>query len=473
MGGELGHFLATLRKGNDVSETTILIRGGHVLTMAPRGEIAGGAVAIAGELILDVGTFAELSRKYPAAPVVGDDYGIVIPGLVNAHTHMSEALIPGMAEDLTIWVWATRLLMPVMPHLTQEMARVGAFFRGAELIRSGVTTANDMFCHANPNDFASLGSVDGLEDAGLRGVVAFGAEDIAWGATAPLPVARILEEHHALAERCAASRRIGFRVGIGTLLGQSDALLEASAELARSMKKGIHTHLAEVREEKTAAQIRWGKSTVEHANDIGILAADCVAGHGVWVSPEEIELLAEKKAAILYNPTANMILGSGVCPLAMLSGKGVVLGIGTDGMASNDSHNMIEVLKLGALLQKVHWQNPAVADARQMLKMGTIGGARALRLGNITGSLEPGKRADIVRFDGNSFGAAVVHDPYQQIVYGAGPESVADVWVDGRRLLADGSFVSCDPRSIVPKVRELARALAKAGNLSDLSCLAR
>lgn len=455
-----------------MSKEITLVRGGHVLTMAG-GDITDGAVAIADEKIAAVGPFAELSRAYPEAPVVGDRYGIVIPGLVNAHTHISEALIPGMAEDLSIWVWATRLLMPVMPHLTREMARVGALFRGAEALRSGVTTANDMFCHANPNDFASLGSVDGLEELGLRGVVSFGAEDIAWGATAPLPVARIVEEHHALAERCASTKRIGFRVGVGTLLGQSDALLEVSTGLARTMKKGIHTHLAEVREEKTAAQIRWGKSTVQHADEIGMLEADCIAGHGVWVSPEEMELIARKKASIIYNPTANMILASGVCPLGEFAMHGVTMGIGTDGMASNDSHNMIEVMKLGALLQKVYRQNPEAAHARQVLKMATLDGARVLGMGDITGSLEPGKRADIVRFDGNSFGAAVVHDPYQQIVYGAGPESIADVWVDGRRLLADGAFVSFDPRSLVPKVRELARALARAANLSELSCLAR
>ncbi|HEV2522655.1 MAG TPA: amidohydrolase family protein [Candidatus Acidoferrales bacterium] len=456
-----------------MSTNVTLVRAGHVLTMGPLGDISGGAVAIRDELITDVGPFAELNRKYPGSPVVGDDYGIVIPGLVNAHTHMSEALIPGMAENLTIWIWARRLLMPVIPHLTREMARVGALFRGGEAVRSWVTTVNDMFCHANLAEFASLGSVDGLEEIGLRGVVSFGAEDIAWGASASLPVARIVEEHHALAEHCAGSRRIGFRVGIGTILGQSDALLEVSSDLARSVKKGIHTHLAEVRDEKTAAQIRWGKSTVLHANEIGILGADCIAGHGVWVSPEEIEMIATKKAAIIYNPTANMILGSGVCPLGELAAHGILMGIGTDGMASNDSHNMIEVLKLGSLLQKVHRQSPEAADARLMLKMSTIDGARVLGLGNVTGSLEAGKRADIVRFDGNSFGVAVVHDPYQQIVYGAGPESVADVWVDGRRLLADGQFVSFDLPSNVPKVRELARDLARAGNMSELSCLAR
>ena len=456
-----------------MSKSVTLIRGGHVLTMGPVGDIVDGAVAIEGEMIAAVGAFAELTRKYPDARVIGDEYGIVIPGLVNAHTHLSEALIPGMGEDLTIWVWATRLLMPVMPHLTREMARVGAMFRGAEAIRSGVTTLNDMFCHANPSDCASLGSVDGLEEIGLRGVVAFGAEDVAWGATAPLPVARIVEEHHALAERAAKTKRVGFRVGIGTILGQSDPMLEASSELARSMKKGIHTHLAEVREEKTAAQIRWGKSSVQHADEIGILGADCIAGHGVWVSAEEIQLIAARNAAILYNPTANMILASGVCPLREYVARGVSLAIGTDGMASNDSHNMIEALKIGALLQKVHRQDPEAADARQMLRMSTIEGASVLGLGEITGSLEAGKRADVVRFDGNSFGLAVVHDPYQQIVYGAGPESVADVWVDGVRLLEDGVFVSFDLQSMIPKVRELSRDLAKVANLSDLSCLAR
>lgn len=450
-----------------------LIRAGHVLTMGSAGDILDGGVAIEGERIAAVGPFAEVKSKYPDARVIGDKYGILIPGLINAHTHLSEALIPGMAENLTIWVWATRLLMPVMPHLTREMARVGALFRGAEALRSGVTTLNDMFCHANPNDFASLGSVDGLEELGLRGVVAFGAEDIAWGATAPLPVSRIVEEHHALAERCALTKRIGFRVGVGTVLGQSDALLEHSTRLARSMHKGIHTHLAEVREEKTAAQIRWGKSSVQHAEEIGMLGANCIAGHGVWVSPEEIESIANQEAAIIYNPTANMILGSGVCPVGEFVAHGVSLGIGTDGMASNDSHNMIETLKIGALLQKVHRQDPEAASALLLLRMSTIDGARLLGLNDIVGSLEPGKRADVVRFDGNSFGAAVVHDPYQQIVYGAGPESVADVWVDGCQLLSEGSFVSFDPRTIVPRVRELARALARAADLSDLSCLAR
>lgn len=453
--------------------THTLIRAGHVLTMGPAGWIQDGAVVISGGAVVAVGPFADLKASHPGAEVVGDGHGIIMPGLVNAHTHMSEALIPGMAENLSIWVWGARLLLPIMPHLTREMARVGTLFRGAELIRSGVTTVNDMFCHTNPSEFASLGVVDGLEELGVRGVVCFGAEDMAWKESPALPISRLVEEHQALAERAGAATLIGFRVGVGTVLAQTDALLARSAELARSGGWGIHTHLAEVREEKTEAQLRWGMSTVERAEAVGILASGCVAGHGVWLSRGEMDRLASARAAIVYNPTANMILASGVCPLGELASRGVALAIGTDGMASNDSSNMIEALKLGALLQKVHRMDPEAADARQLLAMATIEGARALGLGSVTGSLEPGKRADIVRLDGNSFGAAIVHDPYQQVVYGSGPECVSDVWVDGRRLLRGGRFSSVDPVTLVPKVRELASALARAGRLSDFSCLAR
>jgi 5-methylthioadenosine/S-adenosylhomocysteine deaminase len=450
-----------------------LVRARHVLTMGPAGDIAEGAVAIRGTEIEGVGTFAALAAAHPDASVVGDGEGILIPGLVNAHTHMSEALIPGMAEHLSIWMWGTRLLMPTMPYLTREMARVGTLFRGAEMLRSGVTTVCDMFCHAHPSEFSSLGVVDGLDELGLRGVVCFGAEDLAWTSATAFPISRILDEHLALAERTAAAGRIGFRVGIGTILGQSDELLVKSADLARARGWGIHTHLAEVREEKTGALLRWNQTTVERAQVAGVLAAGCMAGHGVWLSRPEMELLAGTGAALIYNPTANMILGSGVCPLGQLAALGIPLGLGTDGPASNDSQNLIEVMKLGALLQKVHLQDPAAADARQMLALATLGGARVLGLGAVTGSLEAGKRADLVRFDGNSFGAAVVHDPYQQIVYGAGPESVADVWVDGRRLLQDGVFTGPDPKALVPKVRELAMILAREGKLSEFSCLAR
>ena len=199
-----------------------IVRGRHVLTMGPAGDLEGGAVAFAGGEVLAAGPFEELAARFPDAEVTGDDHGVVLPGLVNGHTHLSEALLPGMGEDLTLFEWIDRIVGPAGRHLTREMARVGAMLKGAELLLSGATCVNDMFCHANLGSMASLGVVDGLEEIGLRGVVAFGAEDS--DEADRHPVADFMAEHEALADRCAASDLVGFRLGVGTVLGQSDQL---------------------------------------------------------------------------------------------------------------------------------------------------------------------------------------------------------------------------------------------------------
>ena len=317
-----------------------VIRGRHVLTMGPAGDLEGGAVAFAGGEILAVGPFEDLAARFPDAEVTGDDHGVVLPGLVNAHTHLSEALLCGMGEDLTLFEWIDRIVGPAGRHLTREMAGVGAMLKGAELLLSGATCVSDMFCHTNMGSLASLGVVDGLEAMGLRGVVAYGPEDTAEADRRPVP--EFLAEHEALADRCAASDLVGFRLGVGTVLGQSDELLAASARAAREHGWAVHTHLAEVREEVVQAGLRWGRTTVERAAEVGLLDVPVLAAHCIWVREADIAALARAGATVVHNPVANMILGSGVCPLATLRGAGIPMGIGTDGAASNDSQNMLE-----------------------------------------------------------------------------------------------------------------------------------
>ena len=260
-------------------DKVVVVRGGHLLTMGPAGDLENGAVAFADGEVLAVGPSAELTARFPDAEVVGDDRGVVLPGLVNAHTHLSEALIPGMGEDLSLLEWLDAIVTPVGRHLTREMATVGAMLKGAELLLSGVTCVNDMFFHTNAGSLASLGAVDGLEAMGLRGLVAFGAED----AADPLPVAAVLAEHQALAERCAASELVGFRLGIGTVLGQSDELLGVSAAEARRNGWAVHTHLAEVKEEVVEARRRWGETTIGRVAEVGLLDVPLLAAHCVWV----------------------------------------------------------------------------------------------------------------------------------------------------------------------------------------------
>jgi cytosine/adenosine deaminase-related metal-dependent hydrolase len=408
--------------------------------MGPAGNLAGGAVAFADGEILAVGPFAEVAGRFPDAEVVGDDHGVVLPGLVNAHTHLSEALLPGMGEDLTLFEWLERIVVPAGRHLTREMARVGSMLKGAELLLSGVTCVNDMFHHTNVGSLASLGAVDGLEAMGLRGVVAFGAED----AVDPHPIGALLDEHLALADRCADAALVGFRMGVGTLLGQSDGLLEASARAARERGWAAHTHLAEVREELVQARIRWRRSAVERAGDAGLLAVPVLAAHCIWVSQAEVAALAAAGVAVAHNPVANMILASGVCPVPTLRAAGIAVGLGTDGPASNDSQNMLEAVKAAALLQKVARLDARALTAGDVLAMATVDGARALGLEDRVGSLQPGRRADLVRLRGDRPGLANVHDPRQQVVYCTSPADVADVWVDGRRRVMDGELVGHD-----------------------------
>ncbi len=448
--------------------TGVLVRGAWVLTMGAAGDIADGAVLLDGDLIIAVGPYPELRARHPEAAVVGDGTGIVTPGLVNAHAHLSEALIPGMGSELTLFEWGSRIVTPVGERLTAEMAEEGTVLKAIELLHSGVTTVNDMFCHSSPGSRASLGVVAGLERAGLRGVVSFGAENGLDGPTdmEPLTVAEILAEHDDLAAAAGASPLVDFRYGIGTVLGQTDELLEAGIDRCRLRGWAVHTHLAEVREEIVAASGRWGRRTVEHAEHIGLFDVAVVGAHVVWVTEADIGRLVEHEVAVAHNPVANMILGSGVCPVPRLRAAGLSVGLGTDGAASNDSQNMLEATKMAALLQKVHHTDPNVISARDALEMATIGGATALGLDDRIGSLEPGKRADVVLF-GGTVELAAIHDPYQQLVYASSPRTVSDVWVEGAQLVADGTLTRLDEREQIERCRPLAVELAVASGLVD------
>jgi cytosine/adenosine deaminase-related metal-dependent hydrolase len=443
----------------------VLVGGAWVLTMGPAGAIRDGAVLIEDGAIVAVGAYVELRRAHPDATVVGDRTGVVIPGLVNTHTHLSEALIPGMGSNLTLFEWGRRVVTPAGSVLTREMARHGTLLKSVELLHSGVTCVNDMFHHYRPGSFASLGVVDGLTESGLRGYAAFGAEDAfeAFGG-GRFTVAEAIEEHQALAEAAEAAELVGFRLGVGTMLGSSDELLGATIAMAAEREWPVHTHLAEAREETVAARERWGRNSVEQAAEVRLLDLDVMAAHLIWLTEQDVELLASSDIAGAHNPVANMILGSGVSPVPRLLAAGLRIGIGTDGAASNDSQNMLEALKMAALLHKVDQLDPAALTAPEALRMATLGGAEALGVADIIGSLETGKRADAVLL-GNTVELANVHDPFQQVVYCTSPRSVTDVWVDGRRLVEDGIPTTVDETAQIAKCRPLASQLVKESGL--------
>lgn len=447
-----------------------IVRGAWALTMGPAGAIREGGVAFDGAgRITAVGTAEELIAANPGAEVVGDGNGIVLPGFINAHTHLTEGLITGMGETAVLWEWFERVVNPSGLTITREEVALGTRLKAVEMLESGITTVNDMSCHRNLGSLASLGAVDGLAALGLRGIVCFGAEDMY--ETAPGPEV-FMAEHEALADRIAGEELIDFRIGIGTVLGMSDRLFGMTIDACAEHGWAVHTHLAEVREEVTEATLLYKGSTIEHAGRSGLLDHEVIAGHCIWCSERDIGLLASKDVAVAHNPVANMILASGVCPVPRLRREGVRVGIGTDGAASNDSQDMFGAIKTAALLQKVHHLQAVAMTAPEVVEMATIGGARALGIEDRVGSLEAGKRADLVLLDGNGPELAVLHDPFQQLVYGATPRSVSEVWVDGELRVSASEALGVDRAALATEARESARELAVRGEMKGESAYA-
>jgi len=445
-----------------------LIRAGYVLTSATPAVIADGAVVIRDDLIVDLGPYRHVIERWPEAASVADPYGILIPGFVNTHGHFSEALTTGVGDGLSLWEWIARVVRPVGPHLTREMARVGTILRGAEMMLSGITTVNDMFVCSPGGGEVTAGVVEGLNALGLRGDVSFGAQDLFgdWDDRA------VIDEHRGLAEATRDSPLVRFRVGVTSVVALSDRLIDASADLTDELDASVHAHFHEIREEVTEARLRFGRSALEEAAERGLLERNALAAHCVWLSDADFTVLADRKVGVAHNPVANMILASGVCPVSELRGLGIHVGLGVDGPASNDRQDMLEVIKMAVLLQRIDRLQATALQARDALEMATIGGAAALGLAAELGSIAVGKAADLVVFDGTSPALANVHDPFQAVVYCAGPREVKDVWVAGARAVVGGEVVGVDVAEAVARSRPLARTLAQKAGLGGLSRLA-
>ncbi|MDT7581507.1 MAG: 5-methylthioadenosine/S-adenosylhomocysteine deaminase, partial [Pseudonocardiales bacterium] len=328
------------------------------------------------------------------------------------------------------------------------------------------TTVADMMCVAPGHEPVTPGVVEGLERLGLRGDVSYGAADD----PNPLPVDRVVAEHEALAAAAAASRRSRFRVGLATVPTSSDELIAATAALVAEHGR-LHVHLNEVREEVTQSRLQRGMTSIAFAARVGLLDAQVLAAHCVWLDDGDVALLRRHDVAVAHNPVSNMILASGVCPVPRLLREGITVGLGVDGPASNDSQDMLETMKTAALLQKVHHLQATALTAREVLHMATIGGARALGMADEIGSLEPGKAADLVLFPEHSPSLANIHDPYQKIVYCASVRDVAQVWVGGEAVVVDAQVQTVDVAALLPHARELAVKLATDAGLD--SALAR
>ncbi|MFN8530909.1 MAG: amidohydrolase family protein [Anaerolineae bacterium] len=434
-----------------------LLVGGVVVTMNHQFDlIFDGAVAIEGTDIVAIGPRAAVLADYSSDNVVDCTGKYIIPGLVNAHTHAPMTLLRGLADDRRLDVWLMGYMMPVeREFVSAEFCRLGAQLACAEMIRSGVTAYADMYYHEAEIAAATA-------DAGMRGVL---------GQTVlkfPAPDADSYEDSLAYTRRFIESWKghplITPAVAPHAPYSNTDETLRRCIDLAKEFDVPILIHIAETRLEVDNSLSEFGMTVVDRMKQLGLFEAKVLAAHCVHIAPNEIPVMHDEGATIAHCPTSNLKLASGIAPVTQMLKADVTVGIGTDGPASNNDLDMIEEVRLAAILAKTAASDPTVLPARQALLMATRQGAEALFIGDITGSLEVGKRADVVVMDAEPLHnmPQFLRDPnnvYSRIVYAAHSSDVRHVLVNGRWLMRDRALLTLDEPSILVKAQDYARRI--------------
>jgi 5-methylthioadenosine/S-adenosylhomocysteine deaminase len=434
-----------------LKEADILIHNCIVLPMVSGEVIREGIIATKNDKIIYVGKKAEAPR-IKAEKIIDGHGKVAIPGLINCHTHLAMTLFRGIAEDQPLEKWLKETIWPLEAKLKPEDVYDGALLGCLEMIKSGTTTFADMYFHEDQVAKA-------VEKAGLRAVLAQGILE----ASVSRRGKKMLQESIDFARKYKdyANGRITVQLGPHTLYTCGLDLLTKVRQKALDLNIGIHIHLAESEEKGRQIKQKHGLTEVELLEKIGFLSSDVLAAHCIHLTEKEMQLLAKNNVKVSYNPIANMKLAQGTAKIKNLLDLGVTVGIGTDGPASNNNLDMFQSIKIAALLEKQHYKDPTVLPAQTVLKMATIDGVKALGLEKTVGSLEVGKKADVILLDFKKPHLTPVHDFYANLVYSAGGSDVDTVIVDGKILMENKDVKTLDEEMVMSKAQKTAANIPK------------
>ena len=424
-----------------------ILRGDYLLTMeGDLSVIEDGAVAVSGETIVDAGSYTDISQKYSAKNEIGGKDRVIFPGLVNTHTHAAMVYFRGLADDLPLMEWLEQHIWPAeMQWLTEVFVSDAIELACLEMLKSGVTTYTDMY-------FFQGTAAKKIQETGMRAVLGSGVIDFPWRdyAQSPDDYFRRAEEHirtwkdNALVTPSVAPH--------ATFTCGPDNYLRAK-ELADKYDTPLHTHLAETQFEVAQCRDRYGKTPVEHLYSIGFLSERVSAAHCVWLTDQEIEMLAEKKTGVSHCIESNLKLASGISPVPKLLEAGIKVGLGTDGAASNNDLSIMGEMSTAAKVHKAVTGDSTVVNARTALLMATRNGAEITGLGEITGSIKPGKKADLVVANLAKPHLTPVYDIYSHITYCMRPDDIDTVMVNGRVVVENSRALTIDETEVLDKAR--------------------
>ncbi len=411
-----------------------------------RDVIANGALAVAGDRILCVGHRDLLEILYPEARHVALGEAVLLPGLINAHTHVPMSLLRGFSDDKALMDWLTKDIFPQEAKLSPELVELGALFSFAEMLRSGTTAFYDMYMHER----AVFRAADAI---GIRGVLGESVTQF-FPSLSCRDEEAYMELCRAFAEECKAHPRLRAAILPHAPYTTNPGLLQRCRALADETQCLFGMHLAETKGETESCLRDFGKRPVAYCERLGLLQPGTTFFHMVEANEEELDLLAENRCAVTHCPASNMKLASGIAPVAAMAARGMGVGLGTDGPASNNAQNMFREMYVASLLHKVHSLEPTACPAQFALDMATRGGSAALHEPHI-GTLEPGMKADFIALDLTAVNMQPVHNIVSNLVYAAsGMENRLTV-VDGRELYRDGRFLSCDYEALRAELRQV------------------
>lgn len=361
-----------------------------------------------------------------AHKVIDGEGKLLIPGLVNTHTHLSMTLLRGLADDLPLDNWLNEHIWPMEAHLDGNYCYAGALLACVEMIKSGTTTFNDMYFFMD--DVARA-----VDETGLRGVLSHGMIDLGDEEKRKAE----FKETHRIIEKCheTAEGRITVAFGPHSPYTCSRELLEGVRNEADKYGNRIHIHVAETENEVQQVLEAHGKRPFEYLDEIGLLGEDVLAAHAVHLSPEEINMVKDRGVKLSHNPASNMKLASGVSPVEEMLKKGICVSLGTDGAASNNNLDLLEEMKMAALLQKIHNMDPTYLNAEKTFEMATINGAEALGMSDKIGTIDVGKKADLVLLDIKAPHLTPFRHPLSHLVYSANCRDVNTTICNGKVLM--------------------------------------
>jgi len=432
----------------------ILIKNGLIVTINKQMDvIPNGAIAIKDGRIIQIHKTENLEKKFSAKKIFDAESKIVMPGFINAHTHIPMTYFRGLADDLPLQEWLQNYIWPAeAKFVSEEFVYLAALHGEAELVKNGITMFNDMYFF--PEQTAKAAS-----KVGIRAIVGQGIVDF--------PNANYKEPKQALdnavkyQKEFANNELINFAIAPHSIYSCSPETLQLASETAQKHNMLLHIHISETQKEVEDCLKQHHKRPLKYLNDIGFLDSNVVIAHGIWVDEEELNILKEKDISVAITTESNLKLASGFMPIKKYIEKGINLCLGTDGVASNNNLSILEEMDFTAKIHKAYNKNPTILPSPEVVKMATLNSAKALRKESELGSLKVGKKADIILIDTNKLELLPIYNVYSHLVYTISSNAICDVIIDGKLIMENRKLLTVDEDEIIDKAKFYKKKIKK------------